>query len=150
MNKLGAFFKPIKDLWNQLFSSEGMKDINVAYKEGEKKGAASFDKDHPDEKKTKAAEPPKDDSHKAIFDVSKGSPMKQTTFGADAADKTKKKKGSGDGGDSGNKVRNLNITKLVENLNIYNQNGSTMSKESIKQMVQEALLTASADFTLAE
>ncbi|GAA4156606.1 hypothetical protein GCM10022217_15780 [Chryseobacterium ginsenosidimutans] len=147
MNKLSGILKPIKDLWNKLFSSEGTKDISVAYKEGEKKGAASFDKDHQEENKTKETEPqpPKDD-HKSIFDVGKGTPMKQTTFGADAAEK-KKKKGDGD---SGNKVRNLNITKLVENLNIYNQNGSTMSKESIKQMVQEALLTASADFTLAE
>ena len=75
--------------------------------------------------------------------------MKQTTFGGVAAEKTKKKKEDGDG-ESGNKVRNLSITKLVENLNIYNQNGTTMSKESIRQMVQEALLTASADFTLGE
>lgn len=150
MNKLSGLLAPIKELWNKLFSGDGMKDIKVAYKEGEKKGAASFDKDHPEEKKP-TKETPKDDSHKSIFDVAKGSPMKQTTFGGDAADKAKKKKGKGDGdGESGNKVRNLSITKLVENLNIYNQNGTTMSKESIKQMVQEALLTASADFTLAE
>lgn len=148
MDKLSGLFKPIKELWNKLFSGEGMKDITVAYKEGEKKGAASFDKDQAEKNKKEGKEEiPKDDSHKSIFDVAKGSPMKQTTFGGDAAEKTKKKKGDGD---SGNKVRNLNITKLVENLNIYNQNGTTMSKESIKQMVQEALLTASADFTLAE
>ena len=96
-----------------------------------------------------AKEKANDDSHKSVFDVAKGSPMKQTTFGGVAAEKTKKKKEGGDG-ESGNKVRNLSITKLVENLNIYNQNGTTMSKESIRQMVQEALLTASADFTLGE
>jgi len=149
MNKLQGVLKPIKDLWNKLFSGEGMKNVSVAYKEGALKGGASFDKDQAEKnKKDEKTEIPKDDSHKSIFDVAKGSPMKQTTFGDEAAKKTKKKK-DGDG-DSGNKVRNLNITKLVENLNIYNQNGTTMSKESIKQMVQEALLTASADFTLAE
>ncbi|MEI7487107.1 MAG: phage tail tape measure protein, partial [Chryseobacterium sp.] len=150
MNKLTGVLKPIKDLWNKLFSKEGMVTVQEVDARAIKATDESWAKDHPDEKKTKAAEDPKDDGHKSIFDVAKGSPMKQTTFGADAAEKTKKKKEKGEGGDSGNKVRNLNITKLVENLNIYNQNGTTMSKESIKQMVQEALLTASADFTLGE
>lgn len=149
MNKLEGMLKPIKDLWNKIFSKDGMKDIAVSYNVGEKKGAIDFEKDHPDKKAAENKDPKKDDSHKSVFDVAKGSPMKQTTFGGVAAEKTKKKKEGGDG-KSGNKARNLSITKLVENLNIYNQNGTTMSKESIRQMVQEALLTASADFTLGE
>jgi len=149
MNKLEGLLKPIKELWNKIFSKDGMitdQEIKINTK---KRTEESWAKDHPDKKKTDKKDPKNDDSYKSIFDVAKGSPMKQTTFGGVAAEKTKNKKEGGDG-ESGNKVRNLSITKLVENLNIYNQNGTTMSKESIKQMVQEALLTASADFTLGE
>jgi TP901 family phage tail tape measure protein len=149
MNKLDGLLKPIKELWNQLFSSDGMVTVQEVRSKAKQDTEESWAKDHPDKKPAETKDPKKDDSHKSVFDVAKGSPMKQTTFGGVAAEKTKKKKEGGDG-ESGNKVRNLSITKLVENLNIYNQNGTTMSKESIRQMVQEALLTAYADFTLGE
>lgn len=85
-----------------------------------------------------------------VFDVTKGTPA-TGTIGGVAAKKTKEKKEKEDRekGD-GNKTRSLNINKLIENLIINNQNGTTMSKEAIIQMVKEALLTAAADFTLGE
>ena len=45
----------------------------------------------------------------------------------------------------GNKVSSLQINKLVENINIYNQNGMGMTREKMLNMVKEALLTASVD-----
>lgn len=87
------------------------------------------------------------------FDVAKGSPI-TGTMGGVAAKVAKEKKEKADkvsgSTDNGNKTRSLNINKLIENLIINNQNGTTMSKEAIIQMVKEALLTAAADFTLAE
>ncbi len=155
MNRLSGFLAPIRELWNKLFSGDGMKDIKVEYGKGAKAGGESFDKDQKD--KTSKPQNVKivGDNNKAVFDVSKGYGLGTPTIGGVAAKTTKDKKDKSDkisGGtaDSGNKTRSLNITKLVENLNIYNQNGTTMSKESIVQMVKEALLTASADFTLAE
>ncbi len=47
MDKLTGVFAPIKKFFKTLFSSEGMTDVKAAYKDGEKKGAASYDKDHP-------------------------------------------------------------------------------------------------------
>lgn len=88
-----------------------------------------------------------------LFDVATGTPA-TGTIGGVAAKATKEKKEKADrasgSADSGNKTRSLNINKLIENLIINNQNGTTMSKEAIIQMVKEALLTAAADFTLAE
>lgn len=155
MNRLSGFLAPIRELWNKLFSGEGMKDIKVAYKEGTVAGGKSFDKDQRDKKGSGKPQPV------TLVDTQKislGGVPNIPTMGGSAVTATKNKKNKADnigavgGGsaDSGNKTRSLNITKLVENFNIYNQNGTTMSKEAIIQMVKEALLTASADFTLAE
>ncbi|MDB0602640.1 phage tail tape measure protein [Tenacibaculum maritimum] len=137
--KFEGILKPIKTLWNAIFSSEGMSDIKVAYKEGEKKGGESYDKDHEKEKEEKKE---KDDSHKSVFDVANANAVPTTKpIGGAAAKKTEKR-----GTSSGKNVASLNITKLVENLNIYNHNGTTMNKTQITKMVKEALLTATADF----
>jgi hypothetical protein len=150
MNKLSAVFAPVKKLLGEIFSSEGMTDVKAAYKEGEKKGAASFDKDHPN-KKTKKAKPKADNKKGAgmdvanMFDVTKGAVPKAGTIGGAAA-KSVKEKGEGK---SGKTVGNLSITKLVETINIYNQNGMAMDKEAIVKAIREALLTGVADYTLA-
>lgn len=151
MDKLSAVFAPIKKLLKSLFSSEGMTDVKAAYKEGEKKGAASFDKDHPkdkdDKQKAKADSKVKPGGMDVanMFDVTKGSVPKAGTIGGAAA-KSVKEKGEGKGGKT---VGNLSITKLVETINIYNQNGMAMDKEAIVRAVREALLTGVADYTLA-
>ncbi|MPS74012.1 MAG: phage tail tape measure protein [Chryseobacterium sp.] len=153
-NKLGGLLKPIRDLWNKIFSKDGMSDITVAYKEGEKAGAKSFDEDQAKKEKEKQQEADKklddDKSHRNVFDVSKGYGLPVTTIGGDAADKKKKKKGDGEDGTGRRTVGNLNVNKLVENIYIQNQNGTQMSKEAIVEMIKEALLTAVADFTLAQ
>ncbi|MBP7174006.1 MAG: phage tail tape measure protein [Cloacibacterium sp.] len=153
MNKLNGFLAPIRELWNQLFSGDGMKDIAVSYKEGEGKGGRSFDKSQAEKNKKEPQEVvvKKDESHKSIFDVAKGSGMKTSTIGGVAAEKTKNKKTaaeSGDGKGSGT-VRTLNVNKLVEHITINNQNG-TFSKEYLVQAVKEALLTGVADFTMVQ
>ncbi len=139
-SKFEGILAPIKKLWQSIFSSDGMDDVGAAYREGEKKGAKSYDDDHKKEEK-KDPEERDDKSHRSIFDVANPKPMPTVKPIGGAAAK-QSEKGSG----KGKTVASLNITKLVENLNIYNQNGTTMSKTQMVQMVKEALLTASADF----
>ena len=146
MDKLTGVFAPIKKFFKTLFSSEGMTDVKAAYKEGEKKGAASFDKDHPKDKeekdKKKQEKKPVGMDVAGLFDVTKGSIPKMSKIAQDSG------KENADGKGKGKTVGNLNITKLVESINIYNQNGTTMDKQAIVNLVKEALLTATADYTL--
>lgn len=157
VEKIGIITKPIKDLWNSLFSSEGMINVKTEYEKGEKAGGASFDND----KKGKGDKPQEvkvveDNKHKSIFDVGAGSKGVSTpTIGGVAAEKSKKKKvgssSNGTDGDSGNKVRNLTVGKMVENLNIYIQKGGlSESKEQILQVIKEVFGTAVADFAGAD
>ena len=159
LDKLGSLAQPIKDLWNSIFSSEGTINVKTAYEKGEKKGGESFDRDQK-AKQGKSDKPQEvkvvdDQSHKNIFDVGQGLKGSTGTIGGVAAEKTKKKKGrkgSGDGeSDSGNKVRNLTVGKMVENLNIYTQKGTVgESKEQILQALKEIFGTAVSDFAGAD
>ena len=148
MDKLTGVFAPIKKFFKTLFSSEGMTDVKAAYKDGEKKGAASFDKDHKskvESQKSKATEPKKD---KNAFDVTKGGagmiPATKPIGGVGAKDK---KESGGTGGGSGS--RNITIGKLIENMHIHIGGTIRESKESIKQQITEVLLTAVNDVNLA-
>ena len=159
VDKLGSLAQPIKDLWNSIFSSEGTINVKTAYEKGEKKGGESFDRDQK-AKQGKSDKPQEvkvvdDQSHKNIFDVGQGLKGSTGTIGGVAAEKTKKKKarkGSSDGeSDSGNKVRNLTVGKMVENLNIYTQKGTVgESKEQILQAIKEIFGTAVSDFAGAD
>ncbi|MGY0039188.1 phage tail protein [Pedobacter sp. NJ-S-72] len=156
MNKIMKFIKPIKDLWNKIFSSDGMKDLKVAAQVGKEKGAKSFQ----DDQKDKAGESKNEKSGKnspketmlaiSSFNL-KTTPALPTMspIGGVAATQVMSTAGPDKGGATQN-TGNLNITKLIENLNIYNQNGTTMSKESMVTMVKDALLTAVADFSLVK
>ncbi|MGV0919723.1 phage tail tape measure protein [Empedobacter falsenii] len=157
-NKLSGLLAPIRELWNKLFSKEGTINVHEAGKAGAKSAGQEFDKEQEQKKLNKelgleVAKSWKDnqkDDHKSVFDVAKGSGLTTPPIGGVAGKEAKAKKSKGDGSGESQKVRTLNITKLVETINIYNQNGNTLSKESITQYVKEALLTAVADFTLAE
>lgn len=159
VDKLGSLAQPIKDLWNSIFSSEGTINVKTAYEKGEKKGGESFDRDQK-AKQGKSDKPQEvkvvdDQSHKNIFDVGQGLKGSTGTIGGVAAEKTKKKKGRKDSGygesDSGNKVRNLTVGKMVENLNIYTQKGTVgESKEQILQAIKEIFGTAVSDFAGAD
>jgi hypothetical protein len=145
MDKLTGIFAPIKKFFKTLFSSEGMTDVKAAYKDGEKKGAANYDKDHPKakEKPKATTENKKDD--KPIFDVTKGfqagmSPTKPIA-GVGAKEK---KEGGGSGGQ-----RSLIIGKLVENLTVHYHGAVKESAQNIKQIMTETLLTAVNDVNLA-
>lgn len=156
VDKLGAIAQPIKDLWNSLFSSEGTVSVKTEYEKGEKAGGKSFDNDQKGKNdKPQEVKVVEDNQHKSIFDVSKGSTLSTPTIGGVAAEKTKKKKagssGNGSDGDSGNKVRNFTVGKMVENLNIYTQKGTiSESKEQILQVIKELFATAVADFAGAD
>ena len=156
-NKLAGVLAPIRELWNQLFSKEGTINVHTAGQAGAKTAGEEFDKEQAEKKKQKDQENDlanlldgKKDDHKSLFDVNKGSGLTTPAIGGVAAKEAKSKKSKGDGSGESQKVRSLNITKLVETINIYNQNGTSLSKESITQQIKEALLTAAADFTLAE
>jgi len=49
---------------------------------------------------------------------------------------------------SGKSGGSLNITKLVETINIY-QGNAKLTKNEITKLIKEALLTATADHSLA-
>lgn len=149
MSKLTGIFAPIKKFFKTLFSGEGMTDVKAAYKDGEKKGAASFDKDNKskaESQKSKGeASKTKD---KNAFDVTKGGagmiPATKPIGGVGAKDK---KESGGSSGGSGS--RSLTIGKLVENMHIHIGGTISQSKESIKQQITEVLLTAVNDVNLA-
>lgn len=146
MDKLTGVFAPIKKFFKTLFSSEGMTDVKAAYKEGEKKGAASFDKDQQKEKdKNKPVQEKKKDE-KPVFDVTKGfqAGVAPTKPIAGVGAKEKKEGGSGGGG------RSITIGKLIENMTLHFHGTAKESKESIKQSITEALLTAVNDVNLAQ
>lgn len=161
VDKLGKITAPIKALWNSLFSSEGTVSVKAEYDKGKEAGGKSFDKEQEAKKQGQANGKPQevkivDDSHKSVFDVANGNKSIATpTIGGVAAEKTKGTKsggvGSSDSGDSGNKVRNLTVGKMVENLNIYTQKGGiSESKEQLIQAVKEIFATAVADFAGAD
>jgi TP901 family phage tail tape measure protein len=148
MDKLTGVFAPIKKFFKTLFSSEGMTDVKAAYKDGEKKGAASFDKDNPKGKPQKVevvGENAKKD--KNAFDVTKGFQGGMSPTKPIAGVGAKEKKESGSGGGSG--ARSLTIGKLVENVILHFHGTVKESKESIKQSITEVLLTAVNDVNLA-
>ena len=148
MDKLTGVFAPIKKFFKTLFSSEGMTDVKSAYKDGEKKGAASFDADQAKKGKTQKVEvvgKPETKKDKGAFDVTKGSVMPATKPIAGVGAKEKKEGGSGGGSGS----RSLTIGKLIENMTLHFHGTVKESKESIKQAITEVALTAVNDFNLA-
>ncbi|WP_183882575.1 hypothetical protein [Pedobacter cryoconitis] len=158
MNKIMKLIKPIKDLWNKIFSSDGMKDLKVAAQEGKEKGAKSFQdsqKEKEGESKKEKNAAGKNVSNETMLALSsfnlKATPAlpAMSPIGGVAATQVMSTAGPDKAGATQN-TGNLNITKLIENLNIYNQNGTTMSKESMVTMVKDALLTAVADFSLVK
>lgn len=148
MDKLTGVFAPIKKFFKTLFSTEGMTDVKVAYKEGEKKGAASFDADQAKKGKTQKVEvvgQTATKKDKNAFDVSKGAVMPATKPIGGVGAKEKKEAGSGGGSGS----RSITIGKLIENMHIHIGGTIRESKESIKQSITEVLLTAVNDVNLA-
>lgn len=145
MDKLTGIFAPIKKFFKTLFSSEGMTDVNVAYNEGEKKGAASFDKDHAKDKTQKVEVVSEDKKDKNAFDVTKGfqNAVAPTKPIAGVGAKEKREGGSGSGS------RSLTIGKLIENMTLHFHGTVKESKESIRQSITEAVLTSVNDINLA-
>ncbi|PDS26475.1 phage tail tape measure protein [Flavobacterium branchiophilum] len=148
MNKLTGIFAPIKKFFKTLFSNEGMTDVKAAYKDGEKKGAVSYDKDHKKMQKVEVVSKPEPKKDKNAFDITKGFqngaiPPTKPISGVGAKDK----KEGGSGGSSGS--RSITIGKLIENMTLHFHGTVKESKESIKQSITEVLLTSVNDVNLA-
>lgn len=159
--KLSGVLQPIRDLWNSIFSSEGTVNIHQSGMKGAQKEGEAYDQERggKNSEGSKGSGKPQEVKvinptiDKPIFDVSKGSHTPPSLGGvaADGAKKKKKeRKGHGSGGsegESGNKVRNLTVGKMVENLNIYTQRGGVNeSKEQLIQAIKEIFATAVTDF----
>ncbi len=142
-NKMSGILEPIKKLWNTIFSSEGTLDIHASGLEGAKEYGKAFDKRKAEKQKK---EPLEIELKQEESLLKKISPPPTKPIGGVAAKKEKSKTEK----QSGKRVGDLNINKLVENVNIYQQNGTAMTKTQLIQMIKEALLTASADYTLAQ
>lgn len=171
IDKITGLFAPIKKLLKEIFSSEGTINLDEAGKAGAKNRGAEFDaeklrekiandRETAHKKEGKGDEKPKKEDVFGgdMFNTKLERQLNMKNFGASALNSVQSRNsafggngslGSGSGAGGQKSVGNLNITKLIENMNIYNQN-NTMSKEAIIQMVREALLTAVADFTLAQ
>ncbi|MDD1538175.1 phage tail tape measure protein [Riemerella anatipestifer] len=144
-NKLSGILTPIKKFWNKLFSSEGTINVHETGKANSKEAGERFDREQKAKKgdqpqEVKLVEDPK-------FDVKGGIP-KTPTIGGSAVKATQKGSGvgRGNGSDSGNKVRNLSIGKMMDNFNVYMNASNGIDKHQLLQAVREVLLTASADF----
>lgn len=146
MDKLTGVFAPIKKFFKTLFSSEGMTDVKAAYKDGEKKGAASYDKDHPKAKEKPKTTTEKKKDEKPVFDVTKGFQGGMSPTKPIAGVGAKEKKEAGTGGGSG---KGIVIGKVIENMILHFHGTVKESKESIKQSITEVALTAVNDINLA-
>ncbi|MFC4262475.1 phage tail tape measure protein [Ferruginibacter yonginensis] len=150
-DKLKALIQPLIDMYNYIFGDEGMENVNKAYENGLKKGGESFDKDNPAVKEAQSS----------VTQFASETNFKATSAnnfgGASAiADKKTAIKGAGaaaaktnsNSSASSRNINQLTINKLVENIVIHTTNLNE-TKEKIKQVVIEALLTGVSDFTLA-
>lgn len=158
---------PVKKIWDQIFSPKGILDVNKEGLKSKKEAGDNFDAQKRKEKNKEEADKRIENEKNKVSNSKKNNAFESNSafnkefnfknFGSSALNNVQSRNssfggsmGSGTGAGGGQKsVGNLNITKLIENMNIYNQN-NTMSKEAIIQMVREALLTAVADFTLAQ
>ncbi|MGB0869470.1 MAG: phage tail tape measure protein [Flavobacteriales bacterium] len=137
-NKLDGLLTPIKNLWNSIFSSEGTISVHQSGLDGAKKAGEEFDK----KKET--------ENSKESAPITNRTNLKVGTVGGVAAKKTMlstsdsktQNQSSGKGGGS------LSINKLVETINIY-QGNAKLTKNEITKLIKEALLTATADHSLA-
>lgn len=145
MEKLSAVFEPIKKFFSKLFSDEGMTNVSVAYEQGAKKGAESFEKDQAAKKQSKESKDNPLGVGLSGFDNTKGfQGIAPTPPISGVGAKDKKEGGSGGGGG-----RALTIGKLVETLNVHYHTGVKESASNLKQVITETLLTAVNDVNLA-
>lgn len=130
---LAKVFNPIIELWNSLTGK-----VVATFKVGAAKGRASWERDHPNEKKDKD----KPDSKKP-----KPSPLPVPQATVDPTNGTLS---GGSGSSSESKIRNINIhvDKLIETFTISTTNLHE-SAERVKEAVGQALLSALNDVNLA-
>lgn len=133
---LGRVFNPIIELWNKLTGK-----AVATYSIGAAKGRASWEKDHPKEKKG-------DSKPKS---ASKGAGLPELQAPDGKIDPTAGTLAGGSGDKSGSdKIRNItvNVEKLIDHFTIQTTNLHE-SAERVKETVAQALLSALNDVNLA-
>lgn len=141
MDGLKKIFAPIIELWNKIFSGEGMQDVSVAFKDGEKKGAESFDKDKA--ASNQSADPA--GAKKAVDDKERFKELMGGLGGSAVSHAAGKKGGKDVGmgmGSGGGKATTINvvINKLQDQIVIHTTNLQTSAKEAANKVVEELLL----------
>lgn len=141
MEGLKKIFAPIISLWNKIFSKDGMKDVEVAYKEGEKEGANNYDKDHASEGET-TTDPKKQAEEKKQFASlldNLGSSAGGSALGGGG--KGGKSLSSSLGGGSGKPTTiYLTIQKLQDKIEIHTMNMQMGAKQAGQKVVEELLM----------
>jgi phage-related protein len=144
---LTKLFKPIIDLWNKVFSKEGMQNVNDAFKEGMKKGGDSFDADQKEkaekEKKEKTPAAEATTASKAIDMKSIMAQLDAKGGGGNAGGKGVNTKGAGAvSGNVGSKntVINMIFHKLQDQTVIHTTNLEVGAKQAGKQIVEKILM----------
>ena len=131
---LAKVFNPIIELWNSLTGK-----VVATCKVGAAKGHASWERDHPQEKKPKQKpKKPKDPQNNPVVPEP---PTPDPTAGTLSG---------GSGSSSESKIRNINIhvDKLIDTFTIHTTNLHE-SAERVKEAVGQALLSALNDVNLA-
>ena len=131
---LAKVFNPIIELWNSLTGK-----VVATFKVGAAKGHASWERDHPQEKKPKQKpKKPKDPQNNPVVPEP---PTPDPTAGTLSG---------GSGSSSESKIRNINIhvDKLIDTFTIHTTNLHE-SAERVKEAVGQALLSALNDVNLA-
>lgn len=134
INLMGKLFNPIIELWNKLTGS-----TVAAFKVGAAKGHASWEKDHPKEKK--------DDKPKS---PTKGAGLPEIQAPDGRIDPTAGTLAGGSEKSGSDKIRNItvNVEKLIDHFTIQTTNLHE-SAERVKETVAQALLSALNDVNLA-
>ena len=137
--KLVALIQPVIDLYNKVFSSEGMTDVKASYEIGYKKGEVSFDKSKGETSPVTASKSETSPS----FDLSTMVNNK-VNAGSDKATKDKTTKTSEDTGGS-NKKTNITIMKMIDTLNIHMRAGDRADADNLKSQVTNIMASVVND-----
>ncbi len=137
---LKKLFQPIIDLWNKIFSSDGMVSVKGSFDVGMKKGGESYDNDQ----KEKEAKNKKSTAQTAIDTKSMMAGLGATGGAGMAGGGGVKSKGAGasSGGSVGSKNTVINMTfhKLQDQTVIHTTNLEVGAKQAGKQIVEEILM----------
>lgn len=136
---LKKLFKPIIDLWNKIFSSEGMIDVKTAYQEGKVKGGESFDADQKEKKEEEQKTTPQK-KQESLLDMKQFSSNLNASGGGNVAGAKQKGGAGASGGNSKPTVINITIHKLQDQTVIHTTNLANGAKQSANKIIDELVM----------